>query len=281
MQIIETQKELSDYLSQLSLENKDVGFVPTMGALHEGHMSLIEKAKAENAICICSIFINPIQFNNLEDFTNYPQNLKQDIEKLESVDCDAVFHPSYELMYPGSLPKPIDLGFLEEGMEGKYRPGHFHGVVAVVSRFFELISPKRAYFGLKDYQQYAVVNHMVRVLDFNVGIVGCETIRSENGLALSSRNQLLSENGGNIASIFYSCLQQARSMYHQNSIADIKAHVIERFENTNDCKLEYFEIVDATRLTEINADSKPEGIVACIAGFVEGVRLIDNLVIIP
>ena len=281
MQIIETKQALSDYLSQLSIEHKDIGFVPTMGALHEGHMSLINQAKAENDVCICSIFINPKQFNNPEDYKNYPKDFNKDVEQLESVGCDVVFHPSYELIYPGDVPEPIDLGILETVMEGQFRPGHFRGVAAVVRRFFELLSPKRAYFGLKDYQQFTVINQMVQALNLDVSIIGCDTIRSENGLALSSRNQLLTENGKQIASVFYNCLQDTRSMYHQNTVTDIKTHVIAQFKDINNCELEYFEIVDAVNLTELTAQSNTSGVVACIAGFVEGIRLIDNLVIIP
>ena len=281
MQIIETQQELSDFINQMSLEKKDIGFVPTMGALHEGHMSLIERASAENDICICSIFINPTQFNNPEDFKKYPKDFDKDVKTLRSTKCSVIFHPSYDLMYPGDKSNPIDLGLLANTMEGKFRSGHFDGVVAVVSRFFELISPKNAYFGLKDYQQYAVINHMTRSLEINVNVIGCETIRSENGLALSSRNQLLSEEGKQTATVFYQCLQQARSMYTQDKIAEIKAHVVTQIENEKNCTLEYFEIVDAVDLTEIKSSSKPKEVVACIAGFVEGVRLIDNLVFIP
>ena len=281
MQIIETQKELSEFLNQMSLENKDIGFIPTMGALHEGHLSLIQQANAENDVCICSVFINPTQFNNPEDFKKYPNDFEKDVKLLESTGCNVVFHPSHDLIYPGDTPKPIALGVLGNTMEGKFRPGHFEGVVAVVSRFFELISPKNAYFGLKDYQQFSVIKHMTHVLDINVNVIGCKTIRSENGLAMSSRNQLLSEDGIQSASVFYQCLQQARSMYDQEKITDIKAHVTAQFKNLKDCSLEYFDIVDAAELTEINSNSNPNGVVACIAGFVEGVRLIDNLVIIP
>lgn len=281
MQIIETQQELSDFLNQTSLENKDIGFVPTMGALHEGHISLIEQANAENDICICSIFINPTQFNNQEDFKKYPKDFEKDVQILKATGCNVIFHPSNDLMYPRDMPEPINLGLLANTMEGKFRSGHFEGVVAVVSRFFELISPKNAYFGLKDYQQYAIIKHMTRVLDLKVNVIGCQTVRSENGLALSSRNQLLTEDGKRIATIFYQSLQQARSRYNQDKIADIKAHVFDQFKNVNDCRLEYFEIVDGLDLTEININSKPNEVVACVAGFVEGVRLIDNLVIIP
>jgi pantoate--beta-alanine ligase len=171
MQIIETIEELNAYLTSLSTKKQTLGFVPTMGALHEGHLSLIKRAKSENNHCLSSIFVNPTQFNNDKDLENYPRRFERDVAMLQSAGCDAVFHPSYELMYPNAIPEAIALGDMESTMEGKFRPGHFQGVVAVVRRFFDLVRPQKAYFGLKDFQQYAVIQFMVRTLKIPVEVI--------------------------------------------------------------------------------------------------------------
>jgi pantoate--beta-alanine ligase len=196
MNLIKSIAELEQYISALKAENKTIGFVPTMGALHDGHLQLVRRAVAENDVAVVSVFVNPTQFNDKNDLAKYPRTLEADAALLESVGCAAVFAPVAEEFYTEeelNTTFQFDFAGLDEVMEGKFRPGHFNGVVQVVSKLFRLVKPNRAYFGEKDFQQLAIIRHMVRSMQFDIEIVGCPIVREESGLARSSRNTLLSE----------------------------------------------------------------------------------------
>ena len=281
MLVIETVSEIQEVLGAYKAQGKTVGFVPTMGALHKGHLSLIERSTNSNDITVCSIFVNPTQFNNQADLDNYPRSFELDKNALSSTDCDILFFPSYNQMYTGEINDPVKLGALATVMEGSFRQGHFDGVTAVVRRFFDILEPHRAYFGLKDYQQYAVIKFMAKTLNLPVEIIGCETLRSEQGLALSSRNQLLDEKGINSALLFSQSLHLAKSMVKSATVEEIKNAVISLFEKEKDCRLEYFELADGQELIPVDDLAKNSFVVAFIAGYVGEIRLIDNLILIP
>jgi len=253
-----------------------IGFVPTMGALHQGHISLIQKSLRENEITVCSIFVNPTQFNNTNDLLNYPRTLKEDLIMLREAGCNNVFVPSEREIYPVPDTRIFDFGELDKSMEGKYRPGHFNGVAQVVSKFFEIVLPDRAYFGEKDFQQLAIIKAMTKMLKFRTDIVPCPIIREKDGLAMSSRNKLLSPEHRKSASLISKSLFDALNN-KDLPVAELKFRVINTIHADKNLKVEYFEIVDFDSLKLLNhwADSsKP---MACIAVFAGQVRLIDNV----
>jgi pantoate--beta-alanine ligase len=281
MRVIEAVSEIQKVLHEYKGEGKTIGFVPTMGALHLGHISLIEQSIESNDITVCSIFVNPTQFNNKVDLENYPRTIELDKKALGNARCDILFYPSIGEMYPGEIKPPVVLGDLASVMEGSFRKGHFDGVTTVVKRFFDIVEPDRAYFGLKDYQQYAVIKYMTETLKLPVEIVGCDTLRSDQGLALSSRNQLLDEHGMRSALVFNRALQLAKSMAGAAAVAEIKKAVVALFEQDSTCRLEYFEIADGHNLNAVENISGSSLVVAFIAGYVGNVRLIDNLILFP
>lgn len=253
-----------------------IGFVPTMGALHEGHASLVRRAKLENEQVIVSIFVNPTQFNNSQDFEKYPIRTQDDIALLESLDCDYLFLPSVEEIYPSNLSLPnVDLGDLDQVMEGKYRPGHFKGVVQVVYRLFDLVKPTRAYFGLKDFQQVSVIKKMVDELHLGVQIVPCETLREADGLAMSSRNLRLSEEQRLQALFIYKSLNFCKENSHRFSPNEMKEQVEQMYRNS-DLELEYIEFIKPDKLTSLS-ETWVSKAVACVVAYVGEVRLIDNM----
>ncbi|MEN9401242.1 MAG: hypothetical protein RL632_2345 [Bacteroidota bacterium] len=253
-----------------------VGFVPTMGALHEGHLSLVKRALAENDLVVVSIFVNPTQFNNAEDLSAYPRTLDSDLELLSIFDRVIVYAPSVEDIYPkNDFFEAIDLGDLDTVLEGAFRPGHFQGVVHVVRNLFYIVQPHTAYFGEKDFQQLAVIRRMVKVLNFNIQIVACPTYRAENGLALSSRNMRLSAQGRVDALIISEAMHYMKGLGRDLTPSE----VVEKgkiFFSSGKLDLEYLEIVDADNLT-ILTDEWTDRAVCCIAAYCEEVRLIDNL----
>lgn len=260
----------------LKSEGKTIGFVPTMGALHYGHISLVKSATSQCDITIVSVFVNPTQFNNPEDLVNYPRTLEADIELLSEIDCDLVFAPSVEEMYPeNSLPIQLDLGKLAEVMEGKYRPGHFDGVVNVVNRLFDIVKPNKAFFGLKDFQQVSVIRFMTNTLKLPIEIVACPTLREASGLAMSSRNTRLSEIEKEDALIIYKSLVFAKELAKCSNPEIVKKEVIEFF-NQGKLVLEYFEIVNPITLESLGAEWMPSA-TACIVAYCGDVRLIDNM----
>jgi len=259
-----------------------IGFVPTMGALHNGHISLIKQAKAENAICVSSIFVNPLQFNNIEDFNKYPIQHSKDIELMEQAGCDILFMPEVAEFYPSQPKMTIDIGILDRILEGTHRPGHFSGVAIVVSKLFHVVSPDKAYFGQKDIQQVAVINQLVNELNFPVKIIACPIIREASGLAMSSRNMRLSEEGKKTAAHIFKalCLIEEQIKQNKESISAAQRIGKEYLNQFEKIEVEYLEIVEGNTLETISDINSVSKIAVCIAAYVEGVRLIDNLVII-
>ncbi|PKQ67629.1 pantoate--beta-alanine ligase [Raineya orbicola] len=271
---------LQNFLWQEQKAGKKIGFVPTMGALHEGHLSLVRIAKQENDIVVCSVFVNPTQFNNPEDLAKYPRTLEKDVQMLESVGCNVLFFPTETTMYPEKSTLQFHFGYLESVMEGKFRKGHFNGVALVVSKLFHIVQPHKAYFGQKDLQQFVIIRTLVQDLMFPLELVRCPIVREANGLAMSSRNQRLNLQEQETASHLYKVLKKAESMLMSHSVKQIQKAVKEYLLNIRGIELEYFEIADANTLQIIEDLSNFRGDVAlCIAAYVSGVRLIDNLII--
>ncbi|BAV94928.1 pantoate--beta-alanine ligase [Ichthyobacterium seriolicida] len=275
MEIYTTVSEISTFVSDKS--HKTIGFVPTMGELHGGHMSLVKLSKQENDITVCSIFVNPTQFDNKSDLERYPRNTVSDIEKLNEAKCDVLFLPSVLEIYPqGDKLESIYLNGLDRVMEGAFRGAHFKGVATVVKRLFDIIPANNAYFGKKDYQQLLIVKHLVKVYGLNTNIVGCETVRDPNGLALSSRNKLLSKQHKEKAGFIYKTLKTASDMLKRCSLSNTKKWVESQFDKEY-FRLEYFEVAEKNTLeiaSEIEKDKKYR---LFIALFVGEVRLIDNI----
>jgi len=276
MLILNNKEEIKKNIDLLKKEKKSVGFVPTMGALHEGHISLLKRAKAENEIAVCSIYVNPLQFNNKEDFNKYPRLLNNDTKLLEDTGCDIVFVPDDSIIKNSSA-FSYDLGYLDEIMEGFFRPNHFSGVVYIVKTLFEIVNPDRAYFGQKDYQQLAVIKKMTRDFNFNIEIVSCPTTREKDGLALSSRNARLLTPERLVASKIYKGLNFIKNNIHNKSINELKLWYVKYIENEPLMKVEYVEICDGESLKSISDISESNAIVVCTAIFIGNIRLIDNL----
>jgi len=276
--ICHTVLQLQSALQQERASGKTIGFVPTMGALHEGHRSLVVRALAENEIVVCSIFVNPTQFNNLTDFQKYPQMEEADIRLLEAVNCQYVFIPTVDEMYQAD-PKLLELNFgsLENTMEGEFRPGHFKGVATIVDRLFKIVMPDRAYFGEKDFQQLAIIRSMAKQLNHKIQITGCPTLRETDGLAMSSRNLLLSEIQRKAAPLIYQALQKAQEFIPHHSVEAVRTLVIRYIEQSPLLRVQYFNIVNPETLENIiNWENKKE-VQGCIAVLSEGPRLIDNI----
>lgn len=281
MQVFYTIEELKKSILLLRAEGKTLGFVPTMGALHEGHMSLIYKAKQENHAVLCSIFVNPTQFNDKKDLEKYPRTIQADMELLISAHCDMLFAPFVEEMYNKEEKIQFDFGYLDKSMEANHRPGHFNGVATIVKKFLDIIEPDAAYFGQKDFQQLLIVKHLVKDLQLNVKIVDCPTLREKDGLAMSSRNVLLSVEERTQASFIYQTLSKARYLSGERSIKELQNWAGHEFEKHPLMQLEYFEIIDAQTLLPIEKVSDSKEVVACIAVKLGNVRLIDNIILFP
>ena len=281
MKIFKGKKKLVSYLNNRPslLQNKCLGFVPTMGALHEGHLNLIQRAKSECETTIASIFVNPTQFNNINDFKSYPKTLNSDLTKLKTLNCDIVYIPTIKDIYKhGEKAKEFNFGTLAESMEGAFRPGHFNGMATVVEKFFNIIKPTKAFFGQKDLQQLQIVKHLVKQKNIPIEIISIPTVRENNGLAKSSRNNLLSKNEKEEASIIYSCLKFC-AKNKKMGIENLKLHIQNQFAKQKNIKLEYIEIVNINNMLSIN-EFKQEGENAiCIAANINSVRLIDNIIL--
>ena len=280
MRVFNKNQSLSDFLESLSTQNFSVGFVPTMGALHNGHLSLINQAIDENDHVVVSIYINPTQFDDKHDLDKYPYNLEDDIKILKTIKNDklSLFTPSNFEIYGKNISKEnFNFEGLDQHMEGKFRPGHFAGVATVVRKLLELVRPNKAYFGEKDYQQLLIVNKLAELLKFPISIIGCPISRDENGLALSSRNSRLSTDDRLHASIIYKTLLSAKDQLFTTEIANIKANVQEFFLNDPKIELEYFEIVEANNLGSTSKINKNTRYRALIAVHISNVRLIDNI----
>jgi len=280
MQIITTKQELLDIVSAAKSEGKTTGFVPTMGALHNGHLTLVKRCVSENDLCFVSVFVNPTQFNDKNDLVNYPRTLEADARLLASVGCQFIFAPSAEEMYDADeMVKPFefDFGGLDQVMEGKFRPGHFNGVVQVVSKLFKLVQPTRAYFGEKDFQQLAIIRRMVRVMNFPVEIVGCSIVREESGLALSSRNALLTPEQRQLAVHISEVLKESCQFVTETSVTELHDALVAAINVRDGLEVEYFDIVDGKTLQSIEKWDESNDIVGCITVYCGKVRLIDNI----
>lgn len=277
MTIIETVTSLRDRLQAYRDQGKTIGFVPTMGALHEGHASLVKRCVAENDVAVVSVFVNPTQFNNPDDLLHYPRTPEEDYRLLERMDVDFVFAPSVQEMYPEPDKRVFDFGSLEKVMEGAFRPGHFNGVALVVSKLFDYVQPDVAYFGEKDFQQLAVVRAMVKQLSLPVDIVGVATVREPSGLALSSRNQRLSLHEKEQASIIYRVLKESVLRIGVHTPREVEAWAIDQINNVPELRVEYFAIVDAESLQPVTSWQESDKIVGCVAVYCGEVRLIDNI----
>ena len=277
MKIIDTIKDLRLLLDESRAAGKSVGLVPTMGALHAGHASLVERAVKENDVVVVSVFVNPTQFNDKNDLKNYPRTLDADCALLERIGATVAFAPSVEEMYPEEDTRQFSFAPLDTVMEGACRPGHFNGVAQIVSKLFYAVEPDRAYFGEKDFQQLAIIREMVRQLGIELEIVGCPIVREEDGLAMSSRNTLLSEDERERALTISSTLFASADFAKINTLAATKAFVEDMINDTPGLELEYYQIVDGNTLQEIGEWSDSDYVVGCIALFCGNVRLIDNI----
>ena len=277
MKIIETVTELEDRLNSFRNSGKTIGFVPTMGALHKGHGELVKRSVRENDITVVSIFVNPTQFNNSDDLDLYPRTPEKDYDLLNGLGVDIVFYPSVSEIYPKPDNRVFDFDGLDKVMEGEYRPGHFNGVAQVVSKLFNIVLPDKAYFGEKDFQQLAIVKQMVKQLNMTVEIIGIPIVREQSGLAMSSRNQRLTEEEKVTASAIYRVLKESVSMITEYSPEIISSRVVEELNSIAGLRVEYFSIVDSVSLETVTSWNSAESIVGCIAVFCGDVRLIDNI----
>ncbi len=277
MKIFTSKKELNKTIKNLKNKNKKIGFVPTMGALHDGHLSLIKKCKDDNDICVVSIFVNPTQFNDKNDLQNYPRTIDNDIKKINAF-CDFVFTPDENEIYDNSQTiETFDFGNLDKVMEGKHRPGHFNGVAQVVSLLFDIVIPDRAYFGKKDFQQLAIIKKLVEIKNYNIEIVPCEIVREESGLAMSSRNERLTPELRQNAAEIYNFLKKSLKQTDILGPLQLTRYVINNINANENIEVEYFEIVDDNTLQPVQKWREAEHITGCIAVYAGGIRLIDNI----
>ena len=277
MIIIRKIKDLEVVLSAERYHRRMIGFVPTMGALHEGHLSLVRQCKRETETCIVSIFVNPTQFNDLTDLRAYPRTLKKDCRMLESAGCDYVFAPSIKEMYPVPDTRVFDLGRVAQVMEGASRPGHFNGVAQIVSKLFDIIQPDYAYFGEKDYQQTAVISVMVKQLKMNVKLIFCPIVREDDGLAMSTRNARLTPEQRQFAPAIARTLKESIIFVPAKSVREVEEWVINTLNKTPCMRVDYFSIVTGPTLRKLKAWNNAQTPVGCIAVFCGDVRLIDNI----
>lgn len=275
MIVVETIKELKQELEKYS--SKNIGFVPTMGALHNGHISLVKRSVEENDVTVVSVFVNPTQFNDKADLERYPRTEEADKKLLEAAGCDIVFMPQVEEMYPEEDTRVFNFGSIETVMEGKYRPGHFNGVAQIVSKLFYAVEPTRSYFGEKDFQQVAIIRDMVRQLNIPVEIIACPIIREESGLARSSRNELLSAEERKKAALISQVLSKSVNFAKDMSVEEVKNWVIDQFKVDEVFKMDYYDIVDGNTLQSVSSWEESDYIVGCIAVYCGKIRLIDNI----
>ena len=280
MKVINKTSDLQAIIKQFKNDGKSIGLVPTMGALHKGHLSLVKNSISNNDITVVSIFVNPTQFNNPNDLASYPRTVDKDLELLQTVGCDVVFAPEADDIYSKSETDSrfeFDFEGLDKVMEGKFRPRHFNGVVQIVSKLFDLVRPNRAYFGEKDFQQLAIIRLMTRRYNLPIEIVPCPIVREDSGLALSSRNSLLKDNEKQVAQHIYAVLNESRQFVPQTEVEELKQCVIAAIEQKPELKVEYFDIVDGHTLKSIGKWDEFDYIVGCITVFCGNVRLIDNI----
>ena len=277
MKVIHTIKDLQAELSVLKAQGKKVGLVPTMGALHAGHASLVKRSVNENEVTVVSVFVNPTQFNDKNDLVKYPRTLDADCKLLEACGATYAFAPSVEEMYPEPDTRQFSYAPLDTVMEGAFRPGHFNGVCQIVSKLFEAVKPHRAYFGEKDFQQLAIIREMVRQMQFDLEIVGCPIVREEDGLALSSRNTRLSAEERENALKISQTLFKSRTFAATHTVSETLKFVEDAIAAVPGLRLEYFEIVDGNTLQKVDNWNQTSYVVGCITVFCGDVRLIDNI----
>jgi pantoate--beta-alanine ligase len=279
MYVFQTQKELQIELNKSKNQSKKIGFVPTMGALHQGHLSLLEQSLIENEITVLSIFVNPTQFNNTEDLKKYPRTLENDIKLVQQLNKNIlVYAPSVTDIYEGNtISTTFNYDGLENQMEGKHRPGHFDGVGTIVKKLFEIIKPTRAYFGEKDFQQLQIVRKLVAKYKIPVNIIGCEIFREKNGLAMSSRNERLSDSAKKESKLIFQILSQAKEKFMSKSANEVVLFVEKEFKKHPNFSLEYFEIASEDSLLTCKRKIKNKKYRGFIAVFIENIRLIDNI----
>ena len=277
MIVISKVNELEKAVEAFRIEGKSIGLVPTMGALHQGHLSLVERCRRENDVVVVSVFVNPTQFNNKEDLRTYPRTEDADKSLLAGAGCDIVFMPTVEEVYPEPDTRVFDLGPVAEVMEGAMRPGHFNGVAQIVSKLFMMVKPDRAYFGEKDFQQIAVIRQMVKTEGFKLQIVACPIVREADGLALSSRNVRLSPEARQTAPAIYRTLQESLDYAKSHTVAETQKFVTDRINSFPEMEVEYYQIVDGTTLMPVTSWDESNYIVGCVTAYCGGVRLIDNI----
>lgn len=278
MKVVRTKAELELSLGQVRKSGGTIGLVPTMGALHRGHASLVRCAVQANDITVVSVFVNPTQFNDPLDLQHYPRTPESDINLLTTLGAQLVFMPTVAEMYPVPDTRQFDFGLLGQVMEGAHRPGHFNGVAQVVSKLFELVRPTRAYFGQKDFQQIAIVRRLVQMLDFDLQIVSCPIVREPDGLAVSSRNSLLTPQCRQSAPLIARTLFQARNLMTSSTVHELTDWVVEQINADANLRVEYFEIADADTLQRIDGWDQAERVVGCVVVHAGNVRLIDNVI---
>lgn len=279
MLIFNKKSDLSAFLSPLIKQNKSIGFVPTMGALHQGHLSLLKKSLSENDVTVMSIFVNPTQFNNAEDLDKYPRTLERDVQIMQNLSNNIiVYAPEVADIYEGNtISESFDYDGLENQMEGKHRPGHFDGVGTIVKRLFEIILPNKAYFGEKDFQQLQIVRKLVSKYNIPVTIIGCPIHREDSGLAMSSRNERLSKITRENAAIIFQILKAAKDIFQTKSSQETILFVENEFKKIPEFQLEYFEIADEETLLPVSEKESNKKYRGFIAIFIENIRLIDNI----
>jgi pantoate--beta-alanine ligase len=277
LKIFTTKKTLHSYLEKLRHERNTIGFVPTMGALHQGHLSLLAQAQQSSDVTVCSIFVNPTQFNDPKDLDKYPRPIESDISKLETAGCDVLFNPGVDEMYAVDEQWHLDIGELECLLEGKFRPGHYQGVTQVVYKLFTIVKPDLAFFGQKDYQQFLVIQKMVELLNLPVKLVMCPILREPDGLAMSSRNIHLSEEERQHALVLSKTLDWLKKDFDRSKLIALQRECFERIDAEPGVKAEYFEVADGSNLHP--ADASTKAIVALAAAWVGNTRLIDNVMI--
>ena len=279
MKVFREINPLKDELNHSRSKSLKIGLVPTMGALHKGHASLINQSMNETDVTVCSLFVNPIQFNNTSDLDTYPRDLKKDVDFLEKLGCHILFHPTVKEMYPHPPVVKFAFGDMEKFMEGAFREGHFSGVALVVSKLFNLVKPHKAYFGQKDLQQYVIVEKMVKDMNIDLDLICAPIVREKSGLAISSRNQRLSEEQKAVASNLYKALLLGQELLAGNyDISSAKQEVSNFISRWQDICLEYFEIVNIRTLETVDYIDKGKEVALCIAAYVGSVRLIDNVI---
>lgn len=277
MQVVSSLNQLDSILNGYKGQKRSIGFVPTMGALHKGHISLVSCSNCDNDVTVVSIFVNPTQFNDKKDLQNYPRTLEADLKLLDEHEVDIVFTPTESEMYPSPDSRVFEFGKLDKTMEGAHRPGHFNGVAQIVSKLLEAVKPDSAYFGEKDFQQLAIIKQLVRQQKLPVRIIPCPIIREPDGLAMSSRNVLLLPNQRKEATLISKTLFESLNLAKKLSTTELKTWVVDNINKSAELKVEYFEIVDDTELLPISSWNEPKEKVGCIAVKVGNIRLIDNI----